>query len=181
MKPVPSCPGYFASEDGHIYRNGRPLKAQSNGRGYLKIKVSVENVQWDEYIHRMVCEAYHGPCPPDHECRHLDGIRPNNIPTNVQWATKAINESDKLPHGTLQRGERNGISKLSEWMVIEARILAANGCSVKEIARDWGVGYQGLKDAVFGRRWKHVPGALIPGETKVRDPDTGQFTTAPRH
>lgn len=160
MKPVPNCPGYFASEDGHVYRNGTMRKPNTNGRGYLKIKVSVNNIQWDEYIHRMVCAAYHGPCPDGMESRHLDGTRNNNRPENLQWADKKTNEADKLTHGTLVRGERNGVSVMTEALVIEARRRAANGERIDRIAESMGINRMTVGGAISGKRWKHIPGGL---------------------
>lgn len=160
MKPVPSYPGYFAGEDGHVYRNGTLRKPISNGRGYLRIKTSINNVQKDAYVHRMVCEAYHGPCPPDHECRHLDGSRSNNVPSNLEWATKAVNEADKVRHGTLNWGERNGLSVLTEETVTIARARAAAGEQVKQIATDLGIAANVLANAVRGKTWHRLPGAL---------------------
>lgn len=158
MKPVPSAPGYFACEDGHIWRRGSRRVAMTNGRGYLRIKVSVKNTQRDAYIHRLVCEAYHGPCPEGMQCRHLDGDRKNNRPCNLQWADKKTNEADKAGHGTLMRGDGHASSKLTGEVVMYARQCATDGETVASIADRLGVGYGALNDAVRGRRWKHLPG-----------------------
>jgi hypothetical protein len=160
MKPVPHCPGYFASEDGHIFRNGSQRKPRTNGRGYLRIKVSVNNAQWDEYVHRMVCAAYHGPCPDGFECRHLDGNRQHNSPSNLEWADKATNERDKIIHGTILSGERNGQAELTDAIVIEARRRAAAGERIDHIAASFGVNRLTLGQAIAGKRWKHLPGGL---------------------
>lgn len=169
MKPVPHCPGYFAGEDGQIYRNGTVRKPTTNGRGYLRIKTSISNVQRDEYIHRMVCAAYHGPCPRGLECRHLDGIRSNNRPGNLEWSDKLTNESDKRRHGTLNIGSFNGAAKLTSELVTAMRERARTGEAIKDIAASLGLGRAVVGDAVCGRRWGHIPGALPPGSTRHRD------------
>ena len=175
MKPVPHCPGYLASDDGHVYRDGTQRKPNTNGRGYLKIKVSVNNVQWDEYIHRMVCAAYHGPCPDGMECRHLDGQRQNNRPANLEWSDKLTNEGDKRRHGTLNIGTFNGVAKLTPDLVVAMRDRARAGESIQAIAESLGLGRAVVGDAVCGRRWNHIPGALPPGSTRHKDPETGKW------
>jgi hypothetical protein len=160
MRPIPSAPGYSADESGTIWRLGRPLKRVPNGNGYLRIKLSIRNKQRDAYIHRLVCEAYHGPCPPGWQCRHLDGVRTNNQPENLAWSDKATNEADKARHGTLTLGERHGRSRLTAEIVLSARRRAIAGERVDLIAADLGIPYRRLLDAVAGRRWKHLPGPI---------------------
>lgn len=160
MRSIPSAPGYFASDDGHIWRDGRQLAERSNGKGYLQVSLSIEGEVSDRYVHRLVCEAYQGPCPREHECRHLDGARNNNVPTNLQWSTKGVNEADKIVHGTLVSGERNGQAKLTEAMVIEARRRVAAGEQIKTVAEDFKVRAGRLRDAVRGKKWSHLPGAV---------------------
>lgn len=160
MKLIPSKPNYFATLEGSITRNGKTIKPRSNGRGYLRIKTSVCGQLKDAYVHRLVCEAYHGPCPPNMECRHKDGNRSNNAPGNLQWATKAQNEADKKNHGTIVRGERVKGAKLTQEQVIAIRREVTSGRSIKEIAPAYGVTPQSLSSVVSGSRWKHVPGAV---------------------
>ncbi|WP_316228337.1 MULTISPECIES: HNH endonuclease [unclassified Bradyrhizobium] len=160
MRPIPSCPHYFACQNGHIWRDGAQLSERSNGKGYLQVTVSIEGRTFDRYVHRLVCEAYHGPCPPGLQCRHGDGKRNNNIPSNVSWATKAVNEADKIAHGTLNAGERNGQAQLTEAIVIEARRRVAAGEQIKQIAAEFGVHRGTMRDAVRGKKWRHLPGAV---------------------
>jgi hypothetical protein len=117
-------------------------------------------VQRDAYVHRLVCEAYHGPCPPGLQCRHLDGNQANNAPSNLAWSDKATNEADKVRHGTVPNGEGHYRSKLTTEIVAEARRRASAGEPVTTIAADFGIPYRRLLDAVAGRRWKHIGGVL---------------------
>jgi hypothetical protein len=160
MKPIPSAPGYYADELGDIWRNGTRRKAMDNGKGYKRIKLSIGNKQRDAYIHRLVCEAYHGPCPPGFACRHLDGIRDHNSPYNLMWSDKATNEADKVVHGTIARGSKIGTSRLTEAIVMDARRRAAAGERGDLIAASYGVPAHTMRDAIAGRKWKHLPGAV---------------------
>src|SRR6185369_8776869 len=109
---------YFAAEDGRIYRNSRPLVSQSNGNGYLRVSPSINGTVKTKYVHRLVCEAYHGPCPVGMECRHLNGRRYDNRPLNLAWSDKKTNEGDKRIHGTLPLGEKNQRALLTSEIVL---------------------------------------------------------------
>lgn len=57
------------------------------------------------YFHRLVLEAFIGPCPEGMECRHLDGDAGNNRLENLAWGTPIENGEDKVRHGTMKRVE----------------------------------------------------------------------------
>ncbi len=66
-------------------------------------------------VHRLVAEAFHGPCPAGHETRHLDGSKDNNRADNLAWGSRSENALDRARHG---RGIR-----LSWADVLEIRAL----------------------------------------------------------
>jgi hypothetical protein len=161
MKPIPSAPGYFACENGYVWRNGTRRLETTNGRGYHRITLSINGDRRDSYAHRLVCEAYHGPCPTGLECRHLDGNRSNNKPGNLQWATRRENEAAKVGHGTLMRGETHYAAQLTDEIVIEARRRVARGEPLEDVSRSFGLSRIVLGCAVRGDTWKHLPGAIV--------------------
>lgn len=165
MKPIPSAPGYWACEAGGIWRDRR-LTEKSNGRGYYRITVSVNGVAKTRYVHRLVCEAYHGPCPDGMECRHFNGRRNDNRPINLAWADKLTNEADKLLHGTNPIGTRNPQAKITDAIVLDARRRARAGEAIADIAKGFEVNRATLADAVMGRKWRHLPGALEAFSTR---------------
>lgn len=62
----------------------------------------------DLLVHRLVLEAFVGPCPPGMECRHFPDRDPaNNRLDNLRWGTHRENEGDKEVHGT-RRGWKVG-------------------------------------------------------------------------
>lgn len=111
-RAVPSLPGFEVSDEGQVrsldrtvtYRDGRnyfyrgQMKAQfPSPAGYPYI--GARGRQWA--VHRLVAEAFHGPCPEGMTLvRHLDGSRDNNTPDNLRWGTKSENALDSVAHGT---------------------------------------------------------------------------------
>lgn len=107
--------------------------ALNHGRGALRINGRTNLVS------RLVCEAAHGPAPtPKHEAAHNCGRGFQGCVTlkHLRWATHADNMADTLAHGTHNRGERHGMSKLSEDQVREIR--ASRG-PLNEIGAHYGV------------------------------------------
>ncbi len=104
-------------------------------------------------IHRMLLLAFVGPCPPKHECCHNDGNASNNALSNLRWDTAQNNQLDRVKHGTSNRGERCGSSKLTE---IQARAIIADPRKHKYIAADYGVRDSVVSRIKSGKRWGHL-------------------------
>lgn len=51
-------------------------------------------------VHRLVLEAFVGPCPPGMECCHKDLDRSNEALSNLRWDTRSANTLDAVQHRT---------------------------------------------------------------------------------
>ncbi len=130
--------------------------------GYYIVTLYRNNRGKTKYIHRVVLEAFVGPCPNDHECRHLDGIKIHNMLSNLVWGTRTENSQDTLKHGNHfqpdNRGSRHGESKLIESDIPRIRCLLKDGVAQSEVAIQFGVS-QGLISRIKLRKnWRHVDG-----------------------
>jgi len=74
-------------------------KGKTEGRSYLYVRLSHDKKSRIFRVHRLVLEAFVGPCPEGMECRHLDGDPSNNRLENLRWGTPAENTEDKRKHG----------------------------------------------------------------------------------
>lgn len=183
-RDIPGCDGYRAGSDGTIWScwkkggsisiNGRrapapPQKttvwkqvapANSNRGGYLRLKVKRDNGQViSALVHRLVLEAFVGPCPDGMQCRHFPDQNPANCRLeNISWATPKENAGDKEINGTVSRGSNSGRTRLTESQIVEIRTLFSNGESVDVIAALYSLKPKGVEAIVYRRRWKHVGG-----------------------
>ena len=110
------------------------------------------------FVHRLVLEAFVGPCPEGLEaCHSPDRDRTNNRLSNLRWGTREDNEADKVAHGTGAKGETHGMRLLSEEDVISIRELRVEtGLTYKEIGALFGVSGDAVKHIVRRDTWKHV-------------------------
>lgn len=169
FREVIGYPGYRVSRDGRVEscwsRRGRlcfvddkwhPLKPIRR-QGYPTVSLARDGKKSARRIHRLVLEAFVGPCPPGMVACHNDGVRSNSDLSNVRWDTPRANSDDTLRHGTRATGSRCGATKLSEGEVIEIRRLRAEGVSFGDLAARFRVTTYNVKAIVYRRSWRHLP------------------------
>lgn len=107
FKRIALAPDYVAGSDGRIVKvrgrgaeeRDKVMRVHDNGRGYMKVKLTVGGMRIMFYVHRLVCEAFHG-LPPDYESdpanvRHLNGDPGDNRADNLRWGTVEENMRDR--------------------------------------------------------------------------------------
>lgn len=170
LKKWPRNPEYIVSDCGKVFRGGKERKLNKDYKGYTRLNVMLDGKAVSYKFHRMVLETFVGPCPEGMQTRHLNGDRSDNRLQNLQWGTPIENADDKKKHGTVIRlaGETNPSARLTEANVIEMRRRAAEGETAAELAKEFNIPSPAARDAINGRKWKHLPGALKrkPGPKK---------------
>lgn len=143
-----------------------------DGKGYGQI--------WYEgrmqTVSRIVCEIVQGAPPtPQHQAAHICGRGTMGCvtPAHLRWATRIENSADKLRHGTVNRGARNGAARLSEADVHEIRALKGR-MSLTEIGAKFDIHPGHIKTIQRGRKWGWLPWKTEPNE------ETRQQATEPR-
>ena len=142
-----------------------PTSPNPDGYPVFNIPRAVYGRPAQMYVHLAVCLAFHGAPPAGHEVRHLDGNPSNNTPSNLAWGTSAENESDKVAHGTSNRGERCGTAKLTEGEVRQIRGLLAAGETQQSIADRFGVHQMTVSRIGSRRLWAWLPDDTPKGAT----------------
>jgi hypothetical protein len=106
-------------------------------------------------VSRIVCELVYGPAPSAkhnalHTCGKGDLACVN--PRHIYWGTQKDNMADRLKHGTANRGERHGLSKLTENDVRQIRSLALT-MTQRQIAKQFDLTFQAINDIVRRKNW----------------------------
>lgn len=111
------------------------------------------------YVHRLVCEAVKGHAPtPKHEAAHSCGRGGEGCvnPRHLSWKTRTENQADRLVHGTHNRGERQGMAKLTEADVRAIRQIGSAE-SLSAIGRKFGVHAKTVSQIFSGQNWGWLP------------------------
>jgi hypothetical protein len=128
-----------------------------SNQGRCRVTLSKDGAVKLCLVHVMVLEAFVcvRPCVESQGC-HNDNDPFNNALSNLRWDTRLGNEKDKIAHGTLARGERNGHAKLSEDDVTAIRLRLADGETQLAIAKDYGVSRSSILHIHVGSTWRHI-------------------------
>jgi hypothetical protein len=137
-----------------LYR-GRILRATVSASGYLQVTLSKGGKCFQRHVHVLVALAFHGPRPDGLLVCHDDGNKLNCREINLYYGNFKSNAEDAARHGTLARGERQGIARLTEQAVREIRELAGS-VSQRDLAERYGVCQATVSLAMRGETWGHV-------------------------
>ncbi len=129
--------------------------------GHAQVVLTVFGKQYMRYVHRLVCEAFHG-CPPqtDSWALHKNGNEQDNRKENIYWGDRADNAADAIKHGVLHKGEGHNFSKLTEAQARRIKTLLSARAWVrgtdKKIAAKIGCTKEMISNIRRGITWKHV-------------------------
>lgn len=155
---------YEVSNLGRVRRVGPVLTNQIDAGGYAMVNLSAGGRRWRVGVHRLVAAAFLGPPPTEeHQVNHLDGQKDNPSAENLQWVTPRENVEHAVATGLMRgrKGEAHPLSVLTREAVAEMRRDFRRGhADLRELAARNGVHLSTARDAVRGKTWAHVPGAV---------------------
>jgi hypothetical protein len=156
---IPSFPDYEVSSDGkirrfrdgHSYPKGYVLKQRLNSMGYFCVMPCLYGVPKAARVHRLVAEAFLGPCPEGHVVNHRDGNRQNNSITNLEYCTRSqdIAHAYAIGHNRPRQG-------LTPDQVFEIRRLCLEGVPQSEVGRRFQVPQRTVSAIVCGRNYRSL-------------------------
>lgn len=122
-KTIPSFPNYEASSFGRVRRavtnkyhpKPRMLRCSPEKRtGYPKATMFRDSKRYSMHVHRLVTEAFIGPCPFGWVVNHLDANRSNNHIDNLEYTTPLGNVRHAKALGRMPTGDDHPARKRPE-------------------------------------------------------------------
>lgn len=114
-KPIPGFEGSYEVSDHGRVRSLDRISERSDGKaqrfrgkiivpyaqssGHLNVHLWKYGKRSSHRVHRLVLQAFVGPCPDNMECRHLNDIPNDNRLENLVWGTSSENSRDCVNNG----------------------------------------------------------------------------------
>lgn len=78
---------------------GKMLTGVTDSSGHVSVMLCRPDLQRHFLVHRLVLEAFVGPCPAGQESRHLNDVPDDNQLANLAWGTREENMADRAVNG----------------------------------------------------------------------------------
>ncbi len=165
-KDIPGWP-YQVSSLGRVRRVHivSPIKTQktyhriqlSRGRDGRKRTTATERAF---FVHRLVAEAFLGPCPEGKShVAHKDGNPLNNAPDNLYWATPLENAADRKRHFLTYFRSRHFASSVTDENVLLIRAWFHIGDeTITRLSKMFGYSDCVIRNIVRNRTFRTVGG-----------------------
>lgn len=120
---ITGYPGYAANRKGEILnkKTGHITKGGDAGR-YLRVSVYKDGAKDAtlEYVHDLVCTAFHGPRPAGLKVLHGNNQRFDNRSANLAWGTQSSNIEQTYKDGLRKPANQYTVSKESLSLTCES-------------------------------------------------------------
>lgn len=167
-RTLPQYPDYAFGRDGSVWscrktagRSWRKMRTvMGKKHRYVFASIVSDGKKRNLLLHRLILEAFHGPCPEGMQgCHYPINDRTNNSIDNLQWGTPLENSRDhKREHGTILMGETHPRCVLTAEIVKESRRRYAAGESNADLMKRFGASSGAMWAALHHRTWRHVNG-----------------------
>ncbi len=149
-----------------VARSCPRTRAENRTPEYLQVRTLLSGKRYHALAHRLVYLHFNGPIPDGMTINHMNGIKTDNRPENLEIATysEQVRHSLRvLQHGRIdQRGEKNSMAKLTEAAVREilsereniiAEIKTRHGKRISKLAEKFKVRPQAIWEVIRGKHW----------------------------
>jgi len=135
----------------------------TTNHAYLQVIFYRDETRVARTVHRLVAEAFIGPCPIGLEVNHKDGDKMNNVAENLEYMTRRENAQHAARMGFMARGPRQHSCKLTEPQALE--IFALRGAmSQRQVARLYSVNRTTIARIWNGTTWSWLTGRSAGSE-----------------
>lgn len=152
---------YFVSSHGRIKSLARGPEKILLGNiefwGYARVCILINGERKSPKIHRLVALAF-VPNPDNKpDINHINGIKTDNRPENLEWVTPAENNLHAFRSGlNTNAGQKHSRSLITDVDALSIKGRLRDGAKPREIAKDYGLSIWMIYAIKQGRNWDHV-------------------------
>ena len=132
---------------------GKMLKLTTTRKGYNVAQMQVRGSYKPKMVHRLVANAFIGPCPDGMEVNHIDENRGNNRADNLEYLTHREN----LAYGQRCEKHNKAVSKPVVQYTLSGEYVAEYSSRV-EASEKTGINHGDICQAVIGKRCSQAGG-----------------------
>jgi len=157
--PIKSHPDYEISKEGIIRKiKTSAIKSQYlNDKGYYMISIRYGLKSNPYRVSRMVAETFIPNPENKPEVNHINGIKTDNLWTNLEWSTHKENMEHAQRTGLVNNiGVKNGMAKLKESDIPKIRELLKSGLCQRKIAEQFNISRSTILNIKVNGYWSHV-------------------------
>lgn len=157
FRDIPGYPNYKVTSDGRVWSDYTQnfMSLQISNKGYAIVQLRNGGRRRKSFIvHRLVAEAFIGPCPEGQQVRHGPAGKLDNSASNLSYGTQSENNNDKLRDGTTAKGEKHSQARLTEADVLAIR---ESNRTQKELAAEYGMSVRMIGKIKRREKWTHLP------------------------
>lgn len=141
---------------GYYLKEGRILKQNDNGQGYLQVQLCHNGVNKTERVHRLVALTFIENPHKLPKVNHKDCNKRNNAVANLEWCTQSENVEHASKSGLMIKGKTATNAVLTDDSVRDIKHLIKEGFTNREIADLFGI-HPGTVNCIrTGRNWSHI-------------------------
>ncbi len=137
---------------------GKMLTPCTVNRRYAMVILSAPGKKRNRTVHSIVAEAFIGPRPDGAVVNHIDGVKKNNVPSNLEYVTQKQNIRHAIDTGlrVAAKGEGHYRSNLKESDIVAIRSAFASGVMGTVLAAQYGISNKGISQICRRKSWAHV-------------------------
>ena len=170
-KEIGVMPNYEISNLGRVKSKGRVVARSNGSKMTIRERIIKTYINHNGYevaviqdgkkgkhfqVHRLVAEAFIDNNEDKPFVNHIDGVKTNNLISNLEWVTKSENEIHAYSTGLKSlKGESHSQNKLTKSKVIEIRDNNHN-LTHQALANKYNVSRSCITGIMNNRTWKHL-------------------------
>lgn len=166
-RDIPGWEGWYQVSNTGLVRRIKPEASTWIGRiliagisrGYLHVYLSSHGKSSTHRIHKLVILAFKGERPEGMQINHINGIKTDNRPENLEYITPSQNTLHAwhvLNACKSKSGEDSGMAKFTEDNIREIRRRSSAGEKCTYLAREYGVSHSAISMIISRKRWSHI-------------------------